>query len=99
MGAAGAKPTDAYLGAEQKAVKCSQLCCSPFATQKHLNPSTKIFQEKAVTQVRNAPSASEPVPPTPGFGFWRGWEQDEGMETPKTGHQGLERGLQKYLKS
>lgn len=43
MGAAGAKPTDAYLGAEQKAVKCSQLCCSPFATQKHLNPSSEGF--------------------------------------------------------
>lgn len=36
---------------------------------------------------------------TPVFCFWRGWEQDEGMETPETGPQGLERGLQKYLKS
>lgn len=99
MGAAGAKPTDAYLGAEQKVVKCSQLCCSPFATQKHLNPSSEYFSGEAVTQVRNAPSASGAVPPTPEFGFWRGLEQDEGMETPRTGQQGLERGLQKYLKS
>lgn len=43
MGAAGAKPTDAYLGAEQKVGKCSQLCWAPFATQNHLNPSCERF--------------------------------------------------------
>lgn len=99
MGAAGAKASDAYLGAEQKVLKCSQLCCSPFAT---LNPPVKIFfffrrklKKKSLTQVRNSPSASNPCATSSCVLFL---EQDEGMETPKTG-QGLECGLQKYLKS
>lgn len=52
MGAAGAKASDAYLGAEQKVLKCSQLCCSPFAT---LNPPVKIFffQKKAEKKITN----------------------------------------------
>lgn len=43
----------------KKVVKCSQLCSLPLRTS-WTHPENYFFQEKAVTQVRNVPSASDP---------------------------------------